>query len=65
LGQYILETHDFKCPSVLNNHISASSDDFGDAGKTLRNLLERQRKKIQQGNPYQWCSRRLVVEWDL
>lgn len=30
----------------------ASSDDFGDAGKTLRNLLERQRKKIQQGGYY-------------
>lgn len=34
----------------------ASSDDFGDAGKTLRNLLERQRKKLQQvgyNGPYQ------------
>ncbi|XP_053384488.1 epidermal growth factor receptor kinase substrate 8-like isoform X7 [Mercenaria mercenaria] len=34
----------------------ASSDDYGDAGKTLRNLLERQRKKLQQvgyNGPYQ------------
>lgn len=36
----------------------ASTDSYGDAGKTLRNLLERQRKKINQGGsgyrgPYQ------------
>ena len=33
---------------------SASSDSFGNAGKTLRNLLERQRKKIQKSQYQQY-----------